>query len=155
MESVGKRSKRVDYAQSESESESDCYDSHQSDSEEESSDDLTLMQYQERCSREVIQDPLDKLQLDDVPEAKQPVSVRGCDDWVGRRVRRSFPGHGYFNGVITKIKRGTGRARWFHTIYEDGDAEDLSAKEITESIQPINVKADAAMMKNVVKRTQV
>ena len=63
MKSVGKRSVRVDYTEFE-EAESDFSDVTQSDSEdseEESSDDLTLADYQEKHAREIVPDPLDQL----------------------------------------------------------------------------------------------
>jgi hypothetical protein len=44
---------------------------------------------------------------------------------VGKKVKKSFPGHGTFQGSI--ISQGP---RWYRIQYEDGDEEDCNANEI-------------------------
>lgn len=51
-------------------------------------------------------------------------------DWVGQRFHKDFPGHGSFAGrVVSRISRPGGKSYW-HVQYEDGDAEDLTSREL-------------------------
>ena len=46
---------------------------------------------------------------------------------IGATVKKHFPGHGTHTGFVTSHNARQG---WWHVKYEDGDEEDLSAKEI-------------------------
>ena len=150
---AGKRVARVNYVEADDcPDNSDSYESSESsDIEEQSSDDMTLAQWHEQHPREIVEDPLDRCQLDsdtddEKEKARNSVPASGKDEWIGRRVRRSFAGYGIFNGVIVSSSRGTGRARWFQVKYEDGDADELDAEEVVKYILPRDEKADSEMM---------
>lgn len=99
-----------------------------------------------------LRDPLDRAQeknSEDAPTVLTFDKERGEDEWVGRRIARSFPGHGYFTGVVTKVKAWKRRSRLFHVVYKDGDEEDLCAKEVFECLLPANDVLDAKMLKSV------
>jgi hypothetical protein len=61
-------------------------------------------------------------------------SSRGDDDlsqYVGRFVRKMFTGFGYFDGVVTSVRRESpGREALFRVVYSDNDQEDLSLGEL-------------------------
>ncbi len=44
---------------------------------------------------------------------------------IGKRVRKHFPGYGYYVGRITSYEDGL-----FHVVYDDGDEEDMDEEEL-------------------------
>ena len=51
---------------------------------------------------------------------------------VGDKVRKSFPGHGVFEGKITKIP--TDEFPYYRVEYEDGDSEDINANDVSQYV---------------------
>ena len=55
------------------------------------------------------------------------VKVFQRKDLVGRRVRKFFQGHGYFDGTVTNVN-----GPWMRVKYTDGDREDMYTTELFE-----------------------
>lgn len=51
------------------------------------------------------------------------------ESFLGRRIRKNFPSHGYYNGTIQEFKRP-----YFTIIYDDGDKEEITLSEIMKWI---------------------
>ena len=47
-------------------------------------------------------------------------------DIVGKKVKKHFPGHGYFTGTITAYDPDV---QWYTIVYSDNTVEDVSAKK--------------------------
>lgn len=58
--------------------------------------------------------------------AAEKVSL-GC---VGYRFSKFFPGYGYFEGIVIKIRPGADHGKDRRCVYSDGDVEDLSLKDL-------------------------
>ena len=62
------------------------------------------------------------------------VEVLRRRDMVGRRVRKFFPRHGYFEGVVSKVD-----GPYMLVKYTDGDSEHMYAAEIFKYMKPVTV----------------
>ncbi|XP_073292383.1 DDT domain-containing protein PTM-like isoform X1 [Primulina huaijiensis] len=55
-------------------------------------------------------------------------------EFVGRRVKKEFEGHGTFFGVVQSYQPNTG---FFKIVYEDGDSEELEFSEVALLLVPL------------------
>lgn len=65
-------------------------------------------------------------------------SIRGEDEWIGRRVKKEFGKHGIFFGRVTNVDDDSANDghRIFECTYDDGDVEWIGADEVADILLP-------------------
>ena len=60
--------------------------------------------------------------------------LRGDDAWIGRRIKKEFPDHGTFFGIVTAVDDHEGHPgeRIFLVKHFDGDEEDIAVKDLKD-----------------------
>ena len=71
-------------------------------------------------------------------------NMRGEDDWVGRTVKKTWPGQGTFTGRVTKVDDDAENVghRLFQCTYSDGDVEWIDAEELQSILLPLDESED-------------
>jgi hypothetical protein len=65
---------------------------------------------------------------------RKPVSTKSLSAWVGRKVVKHFPGHGFFQGRAESVQDTKKHGEVLSVRYKDGDAEDYDAKMMMKGI---------------------
>ena len=86
-------------------------------------------------NRKIIKSVKEKRQSNDAKK-NQAVRSNKVDDLkeslLGRRIRKNFPRHGFYDGTIHAFKRP-----YFTVVYDDGDKEEITMTEILLWLVPV------------------